>query len=95
MDVSLQGWEHGLDVYESGTLVENPHQVISSFLQKYDTAKIVFIVDTHCGDNGRFIYKGHDTATYDACSLLEVFYIIDQYFWSANMGTDPSGLHPT
>ena len=75
MDVSLQGYKDGMDVIMAGKRVEDPLGAISTFLRKYDTAKIIFILDTHCGDNGRFIYKGNTPKTYEACTLHEVTYI--------------------
>ena len=58
MDVSLQGYKDGMDVIMAGKRVEDPLGAMSSFLQKYDTAKIIFILDTHCGDNGRLDSPG-------------------------------------
>jgi len=51
--------------------------VAEAFLEKHSTAKIVFIVDTHCLDNGYFVYKGASPKTYEACSLLEVSMLYD------------------
>jgi hypothetical protein len=74
VDASLLGWKAGLDVYLGGnqsnrTSVED----IEVFLGKYETAKIVVILDTHCENNGRFIYGCTEgTTDYKACSLKEV-----------------------
>lgn len=45
---------------------------ISDFLGRHPTAKIVLIVDTHCLDNGAFVYEGHSPETYKGCRLEEV-----------------------
>lgn len=42
------------------------------FLKAHPTAKIVVVIDTHCIENGFFIYKGISPENYAACSLLEV-----------------------
>jgi hypothetical protein len=72
VDVAMAGYEHGMEIYDAGGLVESKTGIISKFLQKYDTAKIVFILDTHSADNGRFVYTGADDSTFKACSLFEV-----------------------
>lgn len=46
--------------------------IAQKFLDEHNTAKIVFIVDTHCLENGFFVYQGDSPNTYNACSLLEV-----------------------
>lgn len=45
---------------------------VTEFLIKYPTAKIVIVVEMHCLENGRFVWKGQSPTTYEACSLLEV-----------------------
>lgn len=45
---------------------------ISGFFKRHPTAKIVIIVDTHCLDNGAFVYEGHSPETFKACGLDEV-----------------------
>ena len=42
------------------------------FLKAQATANIVVVIDTHCIENGFFIYKGDSPENYAACSLLEV-----------------------
>ena len=70
------GHEYGMEVIKAGEKAEDPYSVVSAFLKQYDTAKIVFIVDTHCGDNGRFVYTGRKPTKYKMCSLKEVAHII-------------------
>jgi hypothetical protein len=72
VDVEMAGWKHGMDIYDAEGLVENKTGVISKFLQKYDSAKIVFILDTHSADNGRFVYTGAGSGSFKSCSLFEV-----------------------
>ena len=54
--------------YESTTDLS----IAERFLKTHGTAKIIFIVDTHCLDNGYFVYTGANPETYKACSLIEV-----------------------
>jgi hypothetical protein len=42
------------------------------FLQSGLAVKIVVIIDTHCIENGRFVWRGDSPANYEACSLPEV-----------------------
>ena len=51
----------------SGDLEEALH-----FLKVHETAKMVVVVDTHCGDNGFPMFTGSDPTSYQACSLFEV-----------------------
>jgi len=46
--------------------------VAEAFLKQHSTAKIVFIVNTHCLPDGFFVYLGDSPDTYKSCSLLEV-----------------------
>lgn len=75
LDVSLQGTKYPMHAYVGGRECHsvNPSQVVK-FMARYETAKIVFIIDTHCGDNGRFMYQGNeDKGTgFAACSMPEV-----------------------
>ena len=68
-----------MDIFKVGEPVTNNPDVIANFLRMYDTAKIVFILDTHCAENGRFIYTGDNPQSYKACSLLEVTLITTLY----------------
>src|ERR1700753_3911595 len=45
---------------------------VIKFLKTYSTAKIVVVIETHCIENGRFVWRGHSPTTYEACSLFEV-----------------------
>lgn|ERR1700679_431320 len=42
------------------------------FLKAYPMAKIVVVIDTHCLDNGTFVWKGATPVEYDSCTLLDV-----------------------
>jgi len=52
--------------------VTNNTKTAEGFLKAHRTAKIVIVIDTHCIENGFFIYKGDSPENYAACSLLEV-----------------------
>lgn len=62
------------DVNDTHYSTTTDHNALSArgFLKEHPTAKIVFIVDTHCVESGYFIYEGDTPATYRACSLYEV-----------------------
>jgi len=42
------------------------------FMVRHPSAKVVFIVNTHCLPSGFFIWKGDGPESYEGCSLLEV-----------------------
>jgi len=52
--------------------VKAPIKEVKEFLEKHKTAKIVVIIDTHCLDNGRFVWTGDSPQTYQACPLYSV-----------------------
>jgi hypothetical protein len=45
---------------------------VVSFLEQFTTAKIVIVIETHCMENGCFVWKGTSADTYKACALFEV-----------------------
>lgn len=61
-DVETNGRKKGKDSLKA----------IKSFLETYSAAKIVIIIETHCIENGRFVWKGESPTTYEACPLIEV-----------------------
>ena len=75
----MEGYQYGTEIFKAGEPVTNNPDVIADFLGMYDTTKIVFILDTHCAENGRFIYTGDNPESYKACSLLEVTHISTPY----------------
>ena len=95
VDLAMEGHQHGMNIYGAGGLIENNTDVISNFLQKYNTTKIVFILDTHSADNGRFVYTGANDNTFKVCSLQEVTRTTTLHISGANRCTDPPGLYPT
>ena len=46
-----------------------PINDVIAFLKEYLAVKIVIIIDTHCLNNGAFIYQGNSLMTYVACYL--------------------------
>ena len=60
-----------MDIFKVVEPVTNNPDVNTDVLWMDDTAKIVFILDTHCAENGRFIYTGDNPQSSKACSLLE------------------------
>lgn len=65
-----------------------------AFLKKRQAAKIVVVVDTHCLDNGAFVYEGSTPQTYSGCRLEEVR-LQDCHIPhpASSQPTDPPGLH--
>jgi len=50
-----------------------PEDMAARFLELHPTAKIVFIIDTHCLDEtGSFIFIGNSPESYRACTMAEV-----------------------
>jgi len=52
--------------------LKDPEDAAKRFLKAYTMAKIVVVIDTHCLENGFFVWEGDSPTTYAACSLLEV-----------------------
>ena len=71
-----------MDIVLGGNDSDNAHSNLSSsakpsdealsFFQDHPTAKIIIVVDTHCVENGAFVYEGDSLATFKACYLPEV-----------------------
>ncbi|KAF9784726.1 hypothetical protein BJ322DRAFT_1021414 [Thelephora terrestris] len=58
-----------------GKKVKKPSSLVgdvAKFLETYPTAKIVLVVETHCLENGRFVWDGHDAESYQGCLLEEI-----------------------
>lgn len=74
MDVPLQG--NTTDVGDEDVVYEtisgDPVERAEQFLKKNKTAKIVIVLDTHCAENGAFVWTGTSPATYRSCFMLEV-----------------------
>lgn len=51
---------------------EDPVKEVMDFLRDWDTAKIVFVLETHCIESGKFIWTGDGPASYESCWLKEV-----------------------
>jgi hypothetical protein len=70
---------------------------VANFLTKYPSARIIVVIDTHCLDNGYFVYTGTSPATYLACSLQEVSAtLIVQLTSTSRFGfSDSERLHST
>jgi hypothetical protein len=77
-----------MKVIQGGKPVEDGQlDVISDFLERYQMAKIVFILDTHCGENGCFVYSRDPLGGYKQCSLEEVSHIPQPIFPATNTQT--------
>ena len=64
------------------------------FLEAHPMAKIVVVVDTHCLDNGTFVWKGATPSEYTSCTLLEVCAHPPVTQLMAQHLADAEGLHP-
>jgi hypothetical protein len=71
MNIALGG-ENTEGVSPGDEEVESPHEEAKDFLRRHPTAKIVVAIDTHCLENGAFVYTGNSPPTYEACFLPEV-----------------------
>lgn len=49
-----------------------PVTEVTKFLERFTTANIVVVIETHCMENGCFVWTGESADTYKACSLFEV-----------------------
>ena len=94
MDIGL-----GHDTPEASTSSYEPRNKpvsdVRTFLKDHPSAKIVVVIDTHCLDNGAFVYQGSTPMSYAACYLPEAsttshFIIVA----AADSHTDTQGLHP-
>lgn len=80
MEVSLLGLKKPVTVSrndDSGgdvlyQVVEDPVATAVAFLERYKTAKIIYVIDTHALDNGFLVWKGTKPKNFQACSLDEV-----------------------
>jgi capsule polysaccharide modification protein KpsS len=80
LEVALQGLEVPVTVSrDEGTkkdvryeVFEDPVSEVIKFLERYSTAKIIYVVDTHAMDNGFLAYEGTTPKDYLSCSLEEV-----------------------
>jgi hypothetical protein len=69
---------------------------VARFLKDHKTAKIVVIVDTHCLNNGAFVYTGNSPDSYLGCMLPEVSTPDYRLYQAAHPpGLDPCRLSPT
>lgn len=68
LEVRLDGSEHGsVNVKpDTGRISANEAGI---FLSIHRTAKIVIIIDTHCLENGAFVWVGNDPVSYQACFM--------------------------
>ena len=62
--------------YDSLESILDYREGAKAFLKDHPVAKIVVVIDTHCLENGAFVYagnsNGNDPKMYEGCSLLEV-----------------------
>jgi hypothetical protein len=63
------------------------------FLKAHPMAKIVVIIDTHCLENGTFVWSGDTPVELKSCTLLEVgVHLTTTTSNAVNLPTDPAGL---
>ena len=66
----------------------------NTFLEEHPAAKIVVVIDTHCLENGAFVYEGHSSPTYEACELKAVSSFMSRvHVKFSRTVTDPQGLY--
>lgn len=98
MDVPLEGLKSKTKVItrkrDAGLKkVAMPIKEVTDFLKKYTTAKIVVVIDTHCLDNGQFVWTGNSPKEYEACPLSEESICLPFTTIAADPCTDLAGLH--
>jgi hypothetical protein len=71
-----------------------PATQAKKFLHKHPTAKIVIIIDTHCLENGAFVWNGNSPTSYEACSLYEVSAAYNLTSSPPHLPLDPARLYP-
>lgn len=64
------------------------------FLRTHKTAKIITVINTHCLDNGYFVWTGNSSDDYCACSLLEVRHHTIHFNSCTHPVQDTQGLLP-
>lgn len=75
MEVSLRRDLSTTSVWNSevdGRPLKQPLKAAEKFFTEFPQAKIVFVIDTHSLEDGRFLFRGHDPITYESCYLEEV-----------------------
>lgn len=88
-----------LDAVVSDDLEEPSALEAERFLENHPTAKIVVVIDTHCLENGHYIYRGNNVdKDFEACQITEVSVmgcvIPSPFFTSPQIITDciPAGV---
>ena len=71
LDIPLGG-DRANDVHPDEVSSNDPVKDVRAFMRKNTSAKIVVVIDTHCLDNGAFVYTGNSPDTYQGCLLPEV-----------------------
>jgi hypothetical protein len=70
MDIPLGGV--GNHCPEGSIEVANPAAAAEEFLEQHKSAKIIVVIDTHCLENGAFVYDGQSPENYKACFINRV-----------------------
>ena len=60
------------EINEDVEELENGPEQAAEFLKTNPAAKIIVVIDTHCLENGAFVYTGTKATEYLACYLSEV-----------------------
>ena len=53
-------------------VMDDPIATAVKFMERNETAKIIYVIDTHSLENGFFVWTGNEPKNYEACSLDEV-----------------------
>ena len=67
--------------------------VAVDFLKRFTSAKLVVVIDTHCGDNGFPVWKVRG-GEYQTCSLGEVSTAATFSRSGGNWSVDSERMHP-
>ena len=71
IDILLGGDDHS-EAHPDLDPSSSPSSTAELFFKRHPTAKIIVVIDTHCIENGGFVYAGNSPQTFQACLLPEV-----------------------
>lgn len=77
-----------------GKAIAYDTEEIEEFLNRYRTAKIIIVLDTHSIDNGSFAWTGDSPDTYLGCTLNEVSVLRSHSSKFPHASADPRRMSP-
>jgi hypothetical protein len=71
MDIGLGGDATETIYHPDVETACNAPKEVLAFLKRHPFARIVVVIDTHCLENGAFVYEGDSPESYQGCLLPE------------------------